>query len=246
MSAPPVDQALDAATDRELRRMALIHRRDLARVRGGRMPWVPAAREVTAARIHGEPGTPSPGPTGHNPAVSAIRPAESADVDAVVALVQSAYRGDASRAGWTSEADLLDGGRTDASMVRGLIRDADGAVLVLDASPGAAGLLACCHVQRRERTTYVGMFAVRPTAQGRGLGTAMLTAAEERARAWGSERLELTVLNHRPELVAWYVRHGFAMTGRTVPFPYGDERFGIPRRDDLVLQHMEKVLTGAS
>ena len=70
----------------------------------------------------------------------------------------------------------------------------------------------------------------------------MLAAAEVQARRWGAGRLELTVLNHRPELVAWYSRCGFTMTGDTVPFPYGDQRYGVPRRDDLVLQAMTKVL----
>ena len=171
-----------------------------------------------------------------------VRLASADDVDAVVALAHSAYRGESSRAGWTTEADLLDGGRTDAPMVRDLIAAEGSMILVVD-DPGEPGsLLACCHLQRRPDSAYLGLFAVSPGMQGRGVGTALLAAATGLARDWGVARLELTVLNHRPELLAWYERLGFTMTGKTVPFPYGDERYGVPRRPDLVLQGMAKSL----
>ncbi len=172
-----------------------------------------------------------------------VRTAWAADVDAVVALVHAAYRGEPSRAGWTTEADLLDGGRTDAAMVAAILADAASELLVVDDPPG---LLACCHLQRRGRAAYLGMFAVRPDRQGGGVGAAVMAAAEEWALAWGADRMELTVLNHRPELQAWYERCGYVLTGHLEPFPYGDERFGVPRRDDLVLQQMIKPLRGAT
>lgn len=172
-----------------------------------------------------------------------FRPAAPDECDAVADLVQSAYRGDSSRRGWTTEADLLDGRRTDAQMVRDLIASPDDVVLVGDA--GDDGVVACCHLQHRGDSVYLGMFAVRPELQGHGLGSAVLAAAEEHARSQGVARLEITVLNHRPELHAWYTRKGFEMTGETVPFPYGDERFGVPRRDDLLLLAMAKDLGGA-
>lgn len=171
----------------------------------------------------------------------AVRAAAAADAHGVVDLVHSAYRGESSRAGWTTEADLLDGARTDAAMVAEILADPASELLVAD-EPGSTRLLACCHLQRRTGSAYLGMFAVRPDRQGGGVGAAMMAAAEERARAWGAARMELTVLNHRPELQAWYERCGYALTGRLEPFPYGDERFGSPRRPDLVLQQMTKVL----
>lgn len=180
-------------------------------------------------------------PVRHNPGVmSEIRHAGPDDVDAVVALVQSAYRGEASRAGWTTEADLLDGARADQAMVDALLADPASSVLVLDGPDG--GLLACCHIEHRGDATYLGMFAVRPGAQGQGIGARMMAAAQARAVQAGSPRMEITVLNHRPELVAWYERRGFVRTGQDVPFPYDDERYGIPRRPDLVLQVMIKEL----
>ena len=169
-----------------------------------------------------------------------MRRASTDDVAAIVALAHSAYRGESSRAGWTTEADLLDGGRTDAPMVRDLIAAEGSVILVADDPAEPGSLLACCHLERRPGSAYLGLFAVRPGMQGRGVGTALLSAAEALARDWGVDRLELTVLNHRPELLAWYERVGFAMTGHDTPFPYGDERFGIPRRPDLVLQGMAK------
>jgi GNAT superfamily N-acetyltransferase len=175
--------------------------------------------------------------------VTLVRTATEADVDAIAALVQSAYRGDASRAGWTTEADLLDGRRTDADLVRELVDAPDSLVLAVDDDLHPGELLACCHLERRGRSAYLGMLAVRPGRQGSGVGSALTTAAAEQARRWGCARMQLTVLNHRPELVAWYERRGFAMTGQAVPFPaYGDERYGIPRRTDLVLLEMARPL----
>ncbi|GEN80041.1 GNAT family N-acetyltransferase [Actinotalea fermentans] len=172
------------------------------------------------------------------------RPATDDDVPAVVALVQSAYRGDASRAGWTTEADLLGGQRADDAMVRALLDVPGSTVLVLDdASAGDGSLLACCHVQERaDGSCYVGMLAVRPDAQARGLGRVMLGAAEARARAAGAQRLEMTVIAQRAELIAWYERLGFADTGERSPFPYGDERFGVPLRPDLEFRHLVRSL----
>src|SRR5690606_8448662 len=130
------------------------------------------------------------------------RPATPDDVDAVVDLVESAYRGDASRAGWTTEADLLGGRRTDAAMIRNLLADPRSVLLVLDddaALPGRRGLLACCQLERREPAAdgeapaaYFGLFAVRPGRQGAGVGSRLLAAAEEMAAGWGARRLELT------------------------------------------------------
>jgi GNAT superfamily N-acetyltransferase len=160
-----------------------------------------------------------------------FRPAGPSDVDAVVGLVESAYRGDESRRGWTTEAHLLDGQRTDSTEVERLIADHDSVVLL-----GERGgrLLACCHLQRAAPSTaYFGLFAVRPTEQGLGVGHALLDAARRMAAEWGCSTVRMTVIRQRADLLAWYARRGFVPTGETAPFPYGDERFGRPRRPDL-------------
>lgn len=169
-----------------------------------------------------------------------FRRAEPADVDAVVALVESAYRGDASRAGWTTEADLLAGQRTDYEAVAGIVADPR-SVLLLALTDGEP--IACCHVQRHDDYAYFGMFAVRPGLQGGGVGKLLLGAAEELARTeWGVAQMHMTVITARTELISWYLRRGYARTGKISPFPYGDERAGLPQRADLEFELLVKVL----
>lgn len=152
-----------------------------------------------------------------------LRPATPDDVDAVVALVESAYRGESGRQGWTTESDLLDGRRTGPDEVREVLPH----LLVSD------DLTACCVLEPRGDHGYFGMFAVTPALQGGGRGSALLAAAEDKARDLGLGRVEMTVLSVRSELIAFYERRGYHRTGQTKPFPYGDERFGVPKRDDL-------------
>lgn len=169
-----------------------------------------------------------------------FRTATEADVDAVVTLVQSAYRGESGRSGWTTESDLLDGQRTDAGLVGELLADPAGEVRLCFAD---GRLVACCQLERRGDIAYFGMFAVRPDAQGGGIGKAVLADAERRAReAWAAKAMEMAVIAQRAELIAWYERRGYHRTGRRAPFPYGDERFGVPLRDDLIFDHLIKAL----
>ncbi len=164
-----------------------------------------------------------------------IRAATADDIAEVVALVESAYRGEESRAGWTTEADLLDGQRTDAAEVRSVLPH-----LLLAQEEGE--LVGCCVLEARADHGYFGMFAVRPGLQGGGVGSRLLAAAEDRARGAGLTRVEMTVLAVRMELIAYYLRRGYVEVGDQKPFPYGDERFGKPRRDDLVFTVLAKDL----
>jgi ribosomal protein S18 acetylase RimI-like enzyme len=171
------------------------------------------------------------GLVGVSPPSATVRPATAADIPALVDLLNSAYRGDSSRAGWTTEADLLDGSRTDAELLAAELADPSTTVLLAEDN---AGPLACCAVtDLGGGGAYFGMFAVRPTDQGRGTGSALLSAAEEHARTGGATRLEMTVIAQRDEIIAWYARRGYRPTGARRPFPYGDTRYGRPRRDDL-------------
>lgn len=169
-----------------------------------------------------------------------FRDAVDTDVDALVALVESAYRGDSSRGGWTTEADILEGQRTDPEGVLEIVKSPDGRVLVVE----RGGLIvACCQLEHRGDHAYFGMFAVSPTVQGAGLGRTVLTEAERLAReTWGATEMHMTVISVREELIAWYERRGYRRTGRMTPFPYGDERFGIPQRDDLQFELLVKEL----
>ncbi len=173
-----------------------------------------------------------------------FRTATVADVDALVALVTSAYRGDASRVGWTTEADLLDGTRIDPDILRqDILRDRS---LVLLAERDGE-LIACAHISDDGDAGYFGMFSVSPTLQGGGVGKQLMGEAERIVhQQWGHALMRMTVIDVRAELIAFYERRGYRRTGITKPFPYGDARFGIPLRDDLRFEILEKALGVAS
>lgn len=171
---------------------------------------------------------------------SAFRSATPADIDAIVALVTSAYRGDASRAGWTTEADLLDGNRIDPEVLRADLARPRSRVLLVEADDG---LHACAHVANEDGAGYFGMFAVRPGLQGGGLGKRLLAECERIVGdEWGLPVMRMTVIDVRDELIAFYQRRGYRRTGQFKPFPYGDARFGQPKRDDLRFEVLEKPL----
>ncbi|GHD86242.1 GNAT family N-acetyltransferase [Streptomyces naganishii] len=169
-----------------------------------------------------------------------FRDATDADVDTLVALIESAYRGDSSRAGWTTEADILQGQRTDPEGVLEVVESPDSRLLTVEQD---GRVVACCQLEHRGAYAYFGMFAVSPALQGAGLGKAVIAEAERLAReTWGATEMHMTVISVREDLIAWYERRGYRRTGRTTPFPYGDERFGIPQRDDLEFELLVKEL----
>lgn len=178
---------------------------------------------------------------GSRTAEPTFRAATAADVPALVELVESAYRGDDSRAGWTTEADLLDGQRTDPDGVLAVVTDESSILLVVERD---GEIVACCQLEHRGTHAYFGMFAVRPSLQGAGLGKVIMAEAERVVRAeWDAREMHMTVIRQRDELIAWYERRGYRRTGRMSPFPYGDDRFGIPQRADLEFELLVKELT---
>jgi GNAT superfamily N-acetyltransferase len=187
-----------------------------------------------------------PAPTPHAASLTnadtplVFRDAVDADLPAIVALVESAYRGEGSRAGWTTEADFLEGQRTSIADLAPLLRRSRSRVLL--AFRGDA-LVACAHVAVEDDAGYFGMFAVVPTQQGGGIGSALLARAERIvADAWGCTAMRMTVIDIRDDLIPYYERRGYRRTGIHKPFPYGDARFGQPLRDDLRFEVLEKPL----
>jgi GNAT superfamily N-acetyltransferase len=179
------------------------------------------------------------------------RSAGAGDVPAILRLVHAAYRGGPQQAGWTTEAHLLDGLRADAPMILGMINHSDGQILLFEAD---GELIACCQVEWHggepgddgPPTGYFGLFAVRPDRQGGGIGKVVLAEAERLAANQGCRQMRMTVLSVRDDLIAFYERRGYRRTGRATPFPYGDERFGVPKRPDLEFAELVKRLTPAA
>jgi GNAT superfamily N-acetyltransferase len=168
-----------------------------------------------------------------------LRRAEPEEAEVLSILVNSAYRGEASKQGWTTEASLLDGQRTDPDSLRSLITKRDSVILVVTEPK----LLGCVYLERRETSAYLGMLTVKPDLQSSGLGKKILALAEDWAQTnWHAKRIAMTVIQKRLELIAWYERRGYSLTGEKQPFPYGDEKFGIPKTKDLYFIVLAKKL----
>ena len=170
-----------------------------------------------------------------------IRDAATADIPSLHRLIESAYRGEASRAGWTTEADLLDGQRTDPDDLADILADPGQALLT---AWRADDLVGCVLIaDRGEETGYFGMLSVSPTLQAGGLGRRLVEAAHAAlADRFGARRVRISVFPQRETLIAWYGRLGYRLTAATLPFPYGNPRFGLPLRDDLHFIVMERPL----
>jgi GNAT superfamily N-acetyltransferase len=168
--------------------------------------------------------------------------ATAADAAGLAALVNSAYRGESSRRGWTTEADLLGGQRTDEAEIRGIIASDDQVILRFQR---AGALTACVLLKRKPDCAYLGMLSVKPDTQAAGIGRQVLAAAEAWAgRNWRVPRIEMTVIAVRRELVAWYLRRGYRDTGRTEAFPHHEgEKVGVPKVVDLTMMVLDKPIS---
>jgi ribosomal protein S18 acetylase RimI-like enzyme len=155
-----------------------------------------------------------------------IKTSKPDDIPALVHLINSAYRGDGSKKGWTTEADLLDGTRTDKINVADLIADAKG--VILKCVDGEGKIIGCVNLQKHGAKLYLGMLTVSPELQGAGIGKRMLDEAIAYAKIENCTAIYMTVISVRHELIAWYERHGYKKTGEMKPFPIG-EKFGIQK-----------------
>ena len=169
-----------------------------------------------------------------------IASATATELERIVALVNDAYRGSAKTPGWTHEAALLGGQRVDIAALRTMI-DKDGETILV--ARDSHDIVACVAVRPLDAAEwYLSMLAVDPDCQAAGVGKAIMTGAEQHARARGAQRMRISVINLREPLIAWYERQGYVRTGEIEPFPGDDPSVGTPLRADLVLVVLSKSL----
>jgi len=160
------------------------------------------------------------------------------DIPALNVLINSAYRGDSSKQGWTTEADLLGGIRTDEESLKEMMQNANASILKYEEENK---ILACVYLKKEGNKLYLGMLTVSPQLQNKGIGKILLKASEDEARKRNCVAIFMTVISQRPELINWYKKHGYIDTGEKKPFPENDPRFGIPKTK-LEFIVMEKKL----
>ena len=173
--------------------------------------------------------------------VLSFRTALRADASPITRLVNSAYRGESSKQGWTTEADLLGGQRTDDEKVLEMI---EAPASRIELAFGGVLLVGCVYLRREPAgTCYLGMLTVDPSRQAGGLGKHVLSHAEDTARRWDCWRIRMTVIQQRSELLRFYERRGYALTGASEAFPEDDPRFGLPKVPGLRFLELAKDLT---
>jgi ribosomal protein S18 acetylase RimI-like enzyme len=167
-----------------------------------------------------------------------LHPATASDFPDIIALMNAAFRG---TEGWSIEGEIIKGQRTNESLLSEETRN--GAFYLLSRNETTSTLDGCVSLQPSSpEKWYLGSLTVTPALQNAGFGRKLLDAAENYAAARGARTIEITVVNVRESLIAWYERRGYQRTGETRPFPYGDTRYGTPTRNDLEFIVLEKHL----
>ena len=167
-----------------------------------------------------------------------ISRAELKDAEAIARLVNSAYRGDYAKTGWTTEADFIDGTRTDATQLMDIINTPKSTILKYQRN---GQIISCVELKEMDGRLYLGMLTVEPSIQGGGVGKEMLRASEDFGRNQGCKSVFMRVITKRKELIAWYERHGYTDNGERMPFKFTDPRMG-QAKEPLEFLMMEKQL----
>lgn len=172
-----------------------------------------------------------------------LEPAVEADYPEIIDLVNLAFRGSGPTASWNIESGIIEGQRLNDSLLREDFASKPNARFLVHRDPADKSLVGTVWLDPgHDGVWYLGLLTVRPALQNQHLGRTLLAAAEDFAKAHGASRIRMTVVNVRDSLIAWYQRRGYALTGETKPFPYGDNRFGRPLRDDLCFVVLEKPI----
>lgn len=148
------------------------------------------------------------------------------DIPQLNTLINSAYRGESSKQGWTTEADLLGGIRTDEESLKEMMQNPNASILKYEEENN---ILACVYLKKENEKLYLGMLTVSPQLQNKGIGKILLKASEDEARKTNCTAIFMTVISQRTELINWYKKYGYVDTGEKKPFPENDPRFGIPK-----------------
>ncbi|MDE3143250.1 MAG: GNAT family N-acetyltransferase [Bacteroidota bacterium] len=167
-----------------------------------------------------------------------IIPASLTDIPSLVKLVNSAYRGESSKKGWTTEADLLGGIRVNEKTLTSIFQKPSD--IILKCCDADENIIGCVHLQPQHKKIYLGMLTVSPQLQTNGIGKLLLTASENYAKENNFGSIIMTVISIRKELIAWYERRGYVNTGKTKPFP-NDPNFGIPKQELKFIVMEKKV-----
>ena len=169
--------------------------------------------------------------------------ASEPDYPAIIDLVNAAYRGHGAVESWNIESGIIEGTRLTDSLLREDLAAKPHAHFLVHRDAESRAIIGTVWLEPMDTDTwYLGLFTVEPALQKQHLGRALLSAAEDFAKARNARSIRIGVLNVRDALIAWYERRGYKCTGKTDPFPYGDDRFGKPLRDDLVFVILEKAL----
>ncbi|MDP5138885.1 MAG: GNAT family N-acetyltransferase [Spirosomaceae bacterium] len=161
-------------------------------------------------------------------ATEQIETATLQDVEELEMLINSAYRGESSKKGWTTEAGLLGGIRIDKEAITELISRNDSVILKFTES---GKIIGCVNLVNKGNSIYLGMLTVSPIEQGKGIGKELIISSEKHAQNARVKEIEMTVISKRTELIAYYERRGYQQTGEKRPFPMNDPRFGEPKTD---------------
>jgi ribosomal protein S18 acetylase RimI-like enzyme len=169
--------------------------------------------------------------------------ASEPDFPEIINLVNAAYRGHGAVESWNIESGIIEGTRLTDSLLREDLAVKPQAHFLITRNPDSGAIIGTVWLEPVEKDAwYLGLFTVDPAIQNQQLGRRLLSAAEEFAKARGARSIRMGVLSVRETLIAWYERRGYARTGETEPFPYGDDRFGKPLRENLVFAILEKQL----
>ena len=172
-----------------------------------------------------------------------IQRAGVADAQELNRLVNSAYRGEESKMGWTTEAEILGGLRIDEPALKELLAKEE--TVILKSTNVEGNIIGTVCLELKSGYIYLGMFAVSPGLQGGGIGKSLMRAAEEFGVAIGCSRIVISVISIRTELIDWYKRHGYVETGDGIAFEDIEGRFGDPKVAEIRLIEMEKLLTAS-